>query len=405
MEKAAIRPAQSAASSNPVARNAHARQAAGQEAGGTGAGFSQGNFSLLLSDMAASGAPGATGMGGVAGEELLAGTDLPLAALGGLAPVEAIAEAGILALSSLVGQTARMDAAADAAQRDGRDLPASEGLRRSVALPMGAGQPAGAAQLPALAAAGAHGKGAADAVDAMSVQDLAEAAGTADACGSTLSLTPSERGAQPHALAALLAQMEPEPQPLPSALAAPGLPGAASAAAQANGSSPATGPGGADSAAPLGAADAPATDMAADAVLAQPDDAFVDQLSEQVAFWVQQKTQRAEMTIDRQGQPVQVQVAITGNEAHVTFRSNEQQTRDMLDASMAQLREMLEQQGLNLAGVTVQSGDAGGQGAAPDRNPAGRPAPGRGEGVPQTAQVTVDLRARPDATRSVDLFV
>ncbi|QKV55094.1 flagellar hook-length control protein FliK [Comamonas antarctica] len=183
------------------------------------------------------------------------------------------------------------------------------------------------------------------------------------------------------------------------------MPGPASAAAQANGSSPATGPGGADSAAPLGAADAPATDIAADAVLAQPDDAFVDQLSEQVAFWVQQKTQRAEMTIDRQGQPVQVQVAITGNEAHVTFRSNEQQTRDMLDASMAQLREMLEQQGLNLAGVTVQSGDAGGQGAPSGRDPSDRPVAEGRAGIPQTAQVTVDLRARPDATRSVDLFV
>lgn len=412
MEKAAIRAPQGAAPGNPLARNAAARQAAGNEVASARGGLSQGGFSSLLADMAAPGAAALTGAtaltGAAAGEDPLAGSDLPLAALpvDGLASVDAIAEAGMLSLASLVGQTARMDGAADAAQRDGRDLPQGEGLRRSVALPMGAGQTATAAQLPALAAAGAHGKGkdAAGAADAPLAPDLADASGTADAA-STLSLTPPERGAQPHTLAALLAQMEPEPQPVPSAFAAAGLPAPAAGTSQAGGTAPATGAGGAEASAPLASADAPATDVAADAVLSMPDDAFADQLSEQVAFWVQQKTQRAEMTIDRQGQPVQVQVAITGNEAHVTFRSNEQQTRDMLDASTAQLREMLEQQGLNLAGVTVQTGDAGGQGASGGRDPSGRPASERSDGPSQTAQVAVDLRARPDAARSVDLFV
>lgn len=402
MEKTAIRPPQAPAATNPVARNAGARQAA--------AGDGAGGFSLLLADMADLAVPGALLPGAEAqGEDPLAGSELPLATLpaDALTSIDGVAEAGLFSLASLVGQTARMDGAADAAQRDGRDLPPGEGLRRSVALPMGAGQPGAAAQLPALAAAGAHGKGkvAADATDTTLAQDLIDASGTADA-SSTLSLNPSERGAQPHALAALLAQMEPEPQPMPSAFAAPGLPGAATAASQASGAAPAAGPGGMDASAPLTSADAPASDIAADAVLAQPDDAFVDQLSEQVAFWVQQKTQRAEMTIDRQGQPVQVQVAITGNEAHVTFRSNEQQTRDMLDASTAQLREMLEQQGLNLAGVTVQTGDAGGQGASSGGDPEARHAGARAnEGQPQIAQVAVDLRARPDSSRSVDLFV
>ncbi len=402
MEKTAIRPAQAPAATNPVARNAGARQAA--------AGDTAGGFSLLLADMADLAVPGALLPGAEAqGDDPLAGSELPLGTLpaDALTSIDGVAEAGLFSLASLVGQTARMDGAADAAQRDGRDLPPGEGLRRSVALPMGAGQSGAAAQLPAWAAAGAHGQGkaAADAADTTLAPDLAAASGTADA-SSTLSLTPSERNAQPHALAALLAQMEPEPQPLPSAFAAPGLPGPAAAASQANGATPAADPGGMDTSAPLAAADAPATDIAADAVLAQPDDAFVDQLSEQVAFWVQQKTQRAEMTIDRQGQPVQVQVAITGNEAHVTFRSNEQQTRDMLDASTAQLREMLEQQGLNLAGVTVQTGNAGGQGGSSGGDPSGRPMAGRGQpGPEQSVSVPVDLRARPDAQRSVDLFV
>lgn len=394
MENAAIRTPQNPASTHPVARNAGARQAAASDAAG--------GFSLLLADMAAPGA--------AAGEDPLASAEQPLAVLpaDALTPIDGMAEAGIFSLASLVGQTARMDGAADAAQRDGSKLldAEGEGLRRGVALPMGAGQPATAAQLPGWAANHARGKATAvaDAGDNALTQGLS--VGTSDA-SSALSLTPSDRGPQHHALAALLAQMEPESQPLPSALVTAGLPAlAAAGASQANGAAPAVGGGTADASTPTAAADATPAEMAADAVLSQPDDAFVEQLSEQVAFWVQQKTQRAEMTIDRQGQPVQVQVAITGNEAHVTFRSNEQQTRDMLDASTAQLREMLEQQGLNLAGVTVQTGDAGGQGAASGRDPSGRPLSDSGEEARrQTVQVPADLRARPDTSRSVDLFV
>lgn len=389
MEKAAIRSAQAPASAHPVARNAPARQAAGSEA--------PAGFSLLLADMAA---PGPATLAGAA-EDPLAGADLPLAALPGpelLAP-GTLAESGLLSLASLVGQTARMDGAADAAQRDGRTVPEGEGPRRGAALPMGAGQPAAAPQAPAWGAARDTAAGNADVALPQALADTAAATTGAP----SLALPASERGAQPHALAALLAQMEPEPQGLGVALAPAGLPGLATAGtAPGNGAAPALGSGAADASAPLGTSETPSVDApAADAALSLPDDAWADQLSEQVAFWIQQKTQRAEMTIDRQGKPVQVQVAITGSEAHVTFRSNEQQTRDMLDASTAQLREMLEQQGLTLAGVTVQSGGAGGQGASARQDASGRPAPGQR----QTAQVPVDLRARPDARRAVDLFV
>ena len=394
MEKAAIRSAQPAASVHPVARNAAARQAVGVQAADA-----QGGFSLLLADMAAPGAVPLTG----AAEDPLAGADPSLAALPGqeLVAVDTLAEAGLFSLASLVGQTARMDGAADAAQRDGRHAPEGEGLRRSAALLMGAGQPAAAAQGPAWGASSARGTAAADVALPQALADTAVAEST------TPALPASERGAQPHALAALLAQMEPEPQALAAALAPAGLPGlAAAGTAPGNGAAPALGSGAADASAPIGTSETPAIDApAADAVLSLPDDSWADQLSEQVAFWIQQKTQRAEMTIDRQGQPVQVQLAITGSEAHVTFRSNEQQTRDMLDASTAQLREMLEQQGLTLTGVTVQSGDAGGQGNSARQDASGRQSARDSEGQPQMAQVSVDLRGRADASRTVDLFV
>jgi len=457
MEKTAIRTSSSPAPVNAAARNAGARQAAG-----TDALDAKGGFSLLLADMAemagTAETPAPALPNAVAGEledpltrgELLpewlaaelrpgaqphaepaaatalpaaapaaaalAGTEQPAAAPAAdpLPTSEWQAEAGAFSLSTLIGQTARIDGAADAALRDGRSLGVGDtaGSARQVALPMGGDRAAYATNLPAAALATDPARGGAQ-LAAGEVLAVADVAGTASQ-PSTLSLNPSERAAQPHGLAALLARMDTEATPWASALApvptaaggaAPAA-GAAASGAASDGSASAVGAGG-SAQAEAGSIDAAATDTAvADAGLAQPDDNWADQLSQQVAFWVQQKTQRAEMTIDRQGRPVQVQVTITGSEAHVTFRSNEQQTRDMLDAGTAQLREMLEQQGLSLASVTVQSGNAGGQGASARQDSSGRQASGRGdEGQRQTAVVSADLRARPDASRSVDLFV
>ncbi len=105
-----------------------------------------------------------------------------------------------------------------------------------------------------------------------------------------------------------------------------------------------------------------------------------EQMAEQVAFWVDQNNQSAEMTLDRDGEPVQVRVSVSGNEAHVVFRSDQVQTRDALDASMAQLRELLQSQGLVLAGATVDSSASG----------SGQREPGQRQGGQQgRAQVAV----------------
>lgn len=88
---------------------------------------------------------------------------------------------------------------------------------------------------------------------------------------------------------------------------------------------------------------------------AMPTDPVQVGVEEQVAYWVNQKTQNAEMTLDRDGQPVEVTVSLSGNEAHVTFRSDQAQTRDLLDASMSQLRDLLRNEGLVLSGTTVDT--------------------------------------------------
>lgn len=89
-------------------------------------------------------------------------------------------------------------------------------------------------------------------------------------------------------------------------------------------------------------------------VFADPAQAGLEErVAEQVAYWVNQKTQNAELTLDRDGQPVEVSVTLSGNEAHVAFRSDQSATREMLDKSMAQLSELLRSEGLVLSGMSV----------------------------------------------------
>jgi flagellar hook-length control protein FliK len=78
-----------------------------------------------------------------------------------------------------------------------------------------------------------------------------------------------------------------------------------------------------------------------------------DRLAEQVTYWLSQKTQNAELTLDQGGQPVGVFVSLTGNEASISFSSDQALTREWLDASTSQLRDLLQAQGLSLADVTV----------------------------------------------------
>ncbi len=406
MENSSIRSPQKPVLANQGARQAGLRQVAAGEDDSSG---SKLGFSQLLADVAG---PSLVASPGEAVDPA-AGAAVEWS---GLTP-QAMAEAGMFSLASLVGQTARLDGAAEAAQRDGRTPQSGDGATGPAALPMGAGQRAPGQPAAAPGLQTHHAKGAGADAGAGTGTALAQgAAATLDTSASpqtpsTLSLTQAAGGAErstpPPGLAALLAQMEAVPVAAADRAAAPLSGAVGSAAAADTGASPVGTVGLADTAAHAPAEGAEAT-PAADAVLSPPDEAQADALSEQVAFWVQQKTQRAEMTIDRQGQPVKVQVVVTGGEAHVTFRSNEQQTRDMLDASTAQLRELLEQQGLTLAGVSVQTADAGRQdsGASAGGDGAGRSPAQRGDGgAPLTAVVSADLRARPDALRAVDLFV
>lgn len=322
---------------------------------------------------------------------------------------------GKAGLNSLVGQTAMLDGAAETAAVNGTAVPGS-----------GAAPGRGAAGGRQASFSAAAGNDAATRLDAAlnsalrgTAKDDTKGAGAADA-GAAFSLAPAAAGA----LSAERRDVVPGHPGAEArgftdgatALPAGALAGLADVAAGSgdgrsggrggesagNGASPsaalAVGEPGAE---PSGADAA----FSLDAALADPAQAGMeDQLAEQVAFWVNQKTQNAELTLDRDGQPVEVTVSLTGNEAHVSFRSDQAQTRELLDASVAQLRDLLQSEGLQLAGVSV--GTSGGQGAREGDAPRDGGRQGAREAtVRAAAPAGTAGRAQVATDRSVDIFV
>lgn len=295
---------------------------------------------------------------------------------------------------SLVGQTALLDGAAETAALNG--------------VPQGPAGRAGAARaLPAQDAAGAGGGHRALRAGAAPVQPAMEQmAAQAVPAAQAASAAPAERRDASQALAPALAR--PEFDPVVPAMSAGAMAGAMAGAAPAaprEGESRIAGAGetqGAQPHAPEAAADA--AQAPADAAQSGMGSAE-DQLAEQVAYWVHHKTQNAALTLDGDGRPVEVRVALTGDEAHVTFRSDQAEARQLLDAGSAELRGMLQREGLHLAGVTV--GTAGGDGA-PARQ--GAREGGRQDARQATVQAAAPAdgaaaRGRGAGTRSVDIFV
>ena len=88
------------------------------------------------------------------------------------------------------------------------------------------------------------------------------------------------------------------------------------------------------------------------------------QVAEQVSYWVSQNVQNAELKLDGLGQnPVEVSISLQGNEAQISFRSDEAATRGLLESAGAHLKDMLLREGVVLSGVSVGtsgSGDSGG---------------------------------------------
>jgi flagellar hook-length control protein FliK len=93
---------------------------------------------------------------------------------------------------------------------------------------------------------------------------------------------------------------------------------------------------------------------------ASPADLYV---AEQVKYWISNDVKNAEMRLDGIGNnPVEVSISMHGNEAHVAFRSDEPQARDVLEAASSHLKDLLQREGLVLSGVSVGTTGSGGAG-------------------------------------------
>lgn len=134
-------------------------------------------------------------------------------------------------------------------------------------------------------------------------------------------------------------------------------------------------------------------------------------VAEQVSYWIHQKRQAAELTLDGgNGQPVAVSISMNGNEASVAFRSDQAATREMLNGALPELKTLLQSEGLVLAGVSVGAG--GGQSDASSsssRQGGDAAASVRRLGSRTTAQAAdgpaTVVRRSVSTNRTLDLFV
>lgn len=151
--------------------------------------------------------------------------------------------------------------------------------------------------------------------------------------------------------------------------------------------------------APTGA-DAPAAAAGAEPVVAPE-----AEVAETVSFWVTQGIQNAELTIEGAGgDPVAVSISLKGGEAHIEFRTDQADVRQLLQGSLSHLKDMLSQEGVVLSGASFGAASSAGEGGSRERRP---PSGQRSQERTVTVQAPVSgfRAARPEAGRSLDVFV
>jgi hypothetical protein len=127
-------------------------------------------------------------------------------------------------------------------------------------------------------------------------------------------------------------------------------------------------------------------------------------IAETVSYWVTHGVQNAEMTLEGFGdEAVEVSISLQGDQALVDFRTDQPEVRLALEAANGELRELLANEGLQLAGLTIgasaskQSSEQGGQPAQQGKVLVERAEP---------AALSVAAHSvNPSVGRSLDVFV
>jgi len=127
-------------------------------------------------------------------------------------------------------------------------------------------------------------------------------------------------------------------------------------------------------------------------------------VADTVSYWVTQGVQNAQLKLDGfGGESVEVNISLKGDEAHIGFRTDQPELRQILEGAVTHLKDLLTSEGLVLSGVSVGASGQDGTGAQEQRHR---------QGTRQAAVVTVDTvsiespqRINSSAGRAVDLFV
>lgn len=128
-------------------------------------------------------------------------------------------------------------------------------------------------------------------------------------------------------------------------------------------------------------------------------------VAETVSYWVAQGVQTAELTVDGLGmEPVEVHIALSGDQVQVDFRSDQQQVRQVIEAATAQLKSLLQTQGMELLAMSVGSFE---QGTNSSGARTSRPNTSRVTGVRMAQDTQPVPLHRIDSTvgRALDLYV
>ena len=127
-------------------------------------------------------------------------------------------------------------------------------------------------------------------------------------------------------------------------------------------------------------------------------------VAETVSYWAAQGVQNAALKLDGLGdEPVEVNISLKGREAHISFRTDQPEIRQLLEGALSQLKDLLASEGLLLSGVSVGTSGQDGKGT-PDR----RARPGVQQlSMPVSEGLPADSHQRISGTagRAVDIFV
>jgi flagellar hook-length control protein FliK len=127
-------------------------------------------------------------------------------------------------------------------------------------------------------------------------------------------------------------------------------------------------------------------------------------VAQQVNYWIGRDVQSAELRLDGLGHsPVEVSISMQGREAHVEFRAEQIEARQLIEQAMPQLKALLQSEGLALAGVSI-----GSSAAEASFSQAKQPKQPLRQGAARVAELgLMDAvgRTRPGTGRALDLFV